>query len=347
MIFRRPARRCETLARGAGHGSAAGRTAPGLPGFVLGMALLAAGCGQATFDPDCPQPRAGDAAEPIAAVPTPAGGIAVVHADTQERFCGGFLHWMDGTGAADGTPLLIEVPSGYEANFVGAAHTGNRVWIVGRRYGDVIGIDLETRRVARILRGTGATRVFAVDDELFGLWIPGANPRIEFRNAAGNLTASFGADSAPTVAAATANGAVWLAVDGGRFVRVVDRETGNTRTLQYPLGVGGIYRLRGMVAAGGRIWATDHGRGLVLSWDAGSGEPLTADPVGTRPEALLLDNDDRLWVADAAGSVWRLDGHEWQLLAAGLGRPSALLQTGDGVFVVDFASGDLSQVVAP
>src|SRR5690606_198719 len=57
---------------------------------AVALALVVAGCGRGTFAPDCPAPVRGSAAEPVGLVALTDGGVAAVHADTRERWCGGF-----------------------------------------------------------------------------------------------------------------------------------------------------------------------------------------------------------------------------------------------------------------
>lgn len=316
---------------------------------AVALALVVAGCGRGTFAPDCPAPVRGSAAEPVGLVALTDGGVAAVHADTRERWCGGFVSWHAPDGAAAATPTLIEVPEGYEANFVGAVGTRNRIWVAGRRYGTVVGIGRDSRQVEIVKRGVDAARIAPIDDDRFAVWIDGARGTLRVFNDAGREMVDIAVDAAILGATAydPATATLFVAYDGGSSIRTVDLERGLAGPLQYPLGLGPSYRQRGLALTPDGLFASDVARGLVLRWDPATGEPISAEAVGRNPEAMALGPDGRLWVADATGAVFLREPSGWRPVAADLGRPVALAAVTDAVWVADFSEAAVLRVEAP
>ena len=317
--------------------------------LALAALLLAAGCGRGTFAPDCPLPPKGARAEPAALVALADGGVAAIHADSREQWCGGFVSWHAPDGSEFRAPTVAATPDGYEANFVGAAGTRNRIWMVGRRYGTLIGIGRTSGDVEIVKRGLDAERIAAVDDNRFVVWIGGSRGTLIVFNDGGNELASIAVDAAVLGATAhdPATDTLYVAYDGGAAIRTVDLARSAAGRLHYPLGLGPSYRQRGLALTAEGLFASDVARGIVVRWDPASGDVLDAEPVGRNPEPLALGPDGRLWAADAVGAVFLRQDGRWQAQAAGFGRPVALAAVTEAVWVADFADEPITRVDAP
>lgn len=316
---------------------------------ALATMVLVSACGRGTFDPDCPQPPRGARAEPAGLVALADGGVAAVHADNREEWCGGFVTWHGPDGSEFRAPTVAATPDGYEANFVGAAGTRNRIWMVGRRYGALIGVGRDSGEVEIVHRGMEAERIARIDDDRFVVWVGGARAALAVFNDGGKELARIPVDAALLGAAAhdPATDTLFVAYDGGAAVRTVDLGRSAAGRLHYPLGLGPAYRQRGLALTAEGLFASDVARGIVVRWDPATGEVLAAEPVGRNPEPLALGPDGRLWLADATGAVFLREQGVWQLQAAGLKRPVALAAVTDAVWVADFGAQTLVKVAAP
>ncbi|RMF18702.1 MAG: hypothetical protein D6761_01995 [Candidatus Dadabacteria bacterium] len=308
------------------------------------LVILLPACGQAVFSPACRTPEADELARPVAAVPDGRGRLLVVNADTDERYCGGFIAVRDASsGAATAEAVLVPVAQGFEANFPGGVTADEKLWLAGRRYGSLIGLDIATLEVVVDVPEVFADRLAAMgNDRLLAWTAKTGDPELIWFDTTGRELGRVVSTLAPLSATAwdPELKRLWLGFAGAGNVQFVDAEQPDVIHTRFPRGVGTDHTISGMVWHNGVVYASDSAAGIVLSWRSDDGEPLAAEPVGRSPGALAVDARGRLWALDSDGAVLRRDAVGWEVVTA-VGRPTGLLFANQMTWVLDYASSKL------
>ena len=311
------------------------------------LLLLLPACGQAVFAPECRVPVAGELARPVAVVPDGRGRLFVVNADTDERFCGGFVAIHDAArGAATAEAVLVPVAQGYEANFPGAVTADGKLWLAGRRYGALVGLDLETLQITVSVPDVFADRLAAMGDDRLLVWTArGGDPQLIWFDPAGRELGRVVSTLTPLNATAwdPELQRLWLGFAGAGNVQFVDARQPDVIQTRFPRGVGTDHTIAGMAWQDGVVYASDAEAGVVLSWRSSDGEPLAAEAVGRAPGALAVDPQGQLWVLDGEGAVLRRDERGWVVVTT-VGRPTGLLFAASASWVLDYTSSRLVEI---
>jgi len=243
--------------------------------------------------------------------------------------------------------IVAQVPTGIRPGPI-AAGAGS-VWVGNRDEagGTLTRIDAVTRKpVAFVTLENRTPTGVAVSSD--AVWVAhgllGSVTQVDPRYNRRVLTVGFGEGSygGDAGAVASGGGAVWAVFGNSVLIRI-----NPSRPLKPKRGFAGSAP-SGIAYAGGAVWVTNSGNGIVDRFDP---ETFTSGPVGTHQTGLqpssIAYGDGALWVTNQGeGTVTRIGlsfGSGTQPIEVGL-RPSAIAVGGGAVWVTNSGDGTVSRI---
>lgn len=237
----------------------------------------------------------------------------IVAANGHVWFVGQRGNYVGALDPASGEFRRIELPEGAMPHNVIVGPDGD-LWYAGNRDSHIGRIDPETGeiRVIRVPPRDPHTLYFGPDGDLW-FTAQGANRigRLDPASGEVRLLEPSVADARPYGIVVDGRGHPWIALFGTNRIATVDPASMNL--VEHTLPSEDTRARRLDVTSDGAVWYVDYARGTLGRFDPASGaveEWPTPGGAGSRPYAMAIDDEDRVWFVETGSDRNRLVGFD-------------------------------------